>query len=133
MKSIPHGPENLVCPLHKKAMSKVCHTCPMWISVRGKNPQTGEDIDDWNCALAWSAILSVQTAKEAHMVSCEVNAMRNETKKAHDEHLTMATIAVQRATNAVDETISKYAGQSRQLTDNHGSALPEIENANANS
>ena len=110
MKAIPRGPENLVCPLHRKAMEAVCHTCPLWMSVRGKNPQTGEELDDWNCALAWGPLLAVSVARETHAASVELNQMRNETKKAHDEHMTMAAIAVQRASEATEGVIAKYAG-----------------------
>lgn len=123
MKAVPRGPENLVCPMHQKAMVKVCHTCPLWMSLRGKNPQTGEELDDWNCAMAWGPLLAVNAAREMAMLGAEMNAMRNETKKASDEHLTMAAIAVQRSTDAIDTAISRYASPSLTAAPTHLAAI----------
>ena len=47
MAQIPHADEGLVCPLHKQDMSLVCHKCPLWILLRGKHPQSEEEIDRW--------------------------------------------------------------------------------------
>ena len=33
MAQIPRGPDNLFCPDWKKPMSKVCHTCPLWMKL----------------------------------------------------------------------------------------------------
>ena len=109
MKTIPRGPENLICPLHRKAMAKVCHTCPMWMAIKGKHPQTGEDLDDWNCALVWGPIIAVQQTKEAHTVSRELNIMRNENATHHAEQKTMAAIAVQRSNDTFRDAVASYA------------------------
>lgn len=109
MAQIPHGSPDLICPLHRQKMSKVCHTCPMWMCVKGKNPQTGEDVDDWNCALVWGPLLAVQQAKEAYAVSRELNQMRNENSKHHAEQVTMAAIAVQRSNDTFRDAVANYA------------------------
>jgi hypothetical protein len=74
----PHGPPDTYCPLWRKAMAKVCHTCPWWTQVRGKNPQTGADVDDWNCAIAWLPMIGVQAAREAAAGAAETSAFRAE-------------------------------------------------------
>lgn len=132
MKAVPLGPKDLVCPLHRQKMVKVCHTCPMWMSIRGKHPQTGADVDDWNCALAWGPVLAVNAAREMSMVSKEVSVMRSDNRKAHDEHVTMAAIAVQRSNDTIENTIAKYAlssPPSHQIPYSHVSALPAPEAA----
>ena len=56
MVKIPHADEGAICPLHKVDTSTVCHKCPWWTRVIGKNPQSEEMIDDWRCAIALSWI-----------------------------------------------------------------------------
>jgi hypothetical protein len=88
---IPHGPDNLYCPLTLSAplgaskMSKVCHTCPLWMHIRGKNPNTGADVDRWSCGLAQLPILMVENAQQSRFVEGAVNELRKEQTAQHDE------------------------------------------------
>lgn len=75
---IPHGPKDLVCPFHKKYMNKVCHTCPMWVKIVGKNPQTTEIIDKWNCSLAWLPMLTIENTQMTRATGVAVESLRNE-------------------------------------------------------
>ena len=56
---IPHADPGAVCPLHKVDCSKVCHKCPWWIRITGKNPQSEEMMDKWSCAISLLPILMV--------------------------------------------------------------------------
>jgi hypothetical protein len=38
-------------------MEDVCHTCPWWTQMRGKNPQTNEEFDKWACAISFLPML----------------------------------------------------------------------------
>jgi hypothetical protein len=78
MVQIPHGPENLICPLHRKAMAKVCHVCPMWIQVRGKDPQSNAEVDHWNCSLAWLPMLMIENSQMQRQTGAAVESFRNE-------------------------------------------------------
>lgn len=83
-KQIPHAEPGLVCPLHKKDMSLVCHKCPMWTLVRGKHPQSNEDVDQWNCSLAWLPMLLIETAQQSRQTGAAVEAFRNEVTRANE-------------------------------------------------
>jgi hypothetical protein len=83
-KQIPHGDADRYCPLWRKPMSKVCHTCPWWICVSGANPQTGERIDRWECAIAMMPILQVETAKEVRQGAAATESFRNEVVRRAD-------------------------------------------------
>lgn len=83
-KQTPIGDENLVCPLHRKKMAEVCHKCPWWVHVRGRNPNTGEDVDEWNCAIAWGPMLAVNVAQQARETGAAVESFRNEVVRRHD-------------------------------------------------
>jgi hypothetical protein len=73
----PHGPADRVCPLHRKAMSKVCHVCPLWAQLRGRHPQTGDEIDEWNCSLAMLPALLVNNAQEVRQGAAATESLRN--------------------------------------------------------
>lgn len=75
---VPHGPDHMRCPLWHKAMSKVCHTCPWWTQIRGKSPQTGEEIDRWDCAIAHMPILQIEVANMVRGTRAATESMRNE-------------------------------------------------------
>jgi hypothetical protein len=83
MAQIPHANKGLICPLHKQDMSKVCHKCPLWTQVRGKNPQNGEDIDHWNCAIAWLPMMLVENSQMQRQTGAAVESFRNEMVKAN--------------------------------------------------
>jgi hypothetical protein len=78
MAQIPTGPDNLYCPLWHKPMCKVCKTCPWWTQVRGANPNTGEQVDRWDCSLAFLPMLLIETAQQARQTGAATESMRNE-------------------------------------------------------
>lgn len=78
MKQIPHGPDHLYCPFWRKRMSAVCHTCPQWVQLRGTNPNTGEVVDSWQCALAALPMLLIENAQQSRQNGAATESMRNE-------------------------------------------------------
>ena len=90
----PVGPKDMVCPLHRKAMAKVCHHCPWWVLVRGADPQTGAEIDEWNCAIAWGPVLAINTAQQARQGAAATESLRNSMVRAeYAEKSLQATLA----------------------------------------
>lgn len=77
MVKIPHADEGGICPLHKQDMSEVCHKCPWWTMVRGKNPQSEEMIDDWRCAVALLPMLLVENAQVSRGTTVAMELFRN--------------------------------------------------------
>lgn len=78
MATIPHGPADRWCPYWRKKMADVCHTCPQWIQLRGRNPNTGEDVDKWDCAQALLPMLLVETAQQSRQAGAATESFRNE-------------------------------------------------------
>lgn len=74
----PIADAGMLCPDFKKDVSQVCHKCVLYVHLRGTNPQTGQEIDDWNCAKAWGPILAVDIAKEVRQSAAAVETLRNE-------------------------------------------------------
>lgn len=79
---MPAGPQGLKCPLWKKPMSEVCQTCPMWVMVRGTNPNTGEPVDRWECAFALMPVLMIENSQQQRATGAAIESFRNETIKA---------------------------------------------------
>lgn len=84
MKQIPRGPENLYCPFWRKKMSSVCHTCPQWQQFRGRNPNTGEDVDQWQCAAAILPMLLIEASQQVRHAGAATESLRNEVVKRAD-------------------------------------------------
>jgi hypothetical protein len=77
MVKIPHADEGAICPLHKVDTSEVCHKCPWWCRVVGKNPQSEEMIDDWRCAVALLPMLLVENAQVTRGTTVAMETFRN--------------------------------------------------------
>lgn len=79
MPQIPHADEGSTCPLHKVDVSKVCHKCAWWTRILGKNPQSEEPVDHWQCAIAMLPMLLIENAQMTRQGNAAIESMRNET------------------------------------------------------
>ncbi|MBR0879604.1 hypothetical protein ACVMGC_001002 [Bradyrhizobium barranii subsp. barranii] len=77
MAQIPHAEQGTICPLHKVDVSKVCHKCPWWCRVIGKNPQSEEMIDNWQCAITLLPMLLIENAQVSRGTAAAVETFRN--------------------------------------------------------
>lgn len=77
-KQIPCGDENLICPMHKASCDTVCHKCPLWVQLRGTNPNTGEAVDEWMCSLGALPMLMIEAAQQARQGAAATESFRNE-------------------------------------------------------
>jgi len=59
--------------------------CAWFLKVVGKNPQTGADIDDWGCAMAWMPILTIENSQQQRQTGAAVESFRNEMVKANEQ------------------------------------------------
>jgi predicted nucleic acid-binding protein len=91
MAKIPHADEGTICPLHKVDTSEVCHKCPWWTRVIGKNPQSEEMIDDWRCAVALLPMLLIENAQQTRQVGAATETLRNEIVKGVAETIMVAS------------------------------------------
>ena len=63
------------CPL----LDKKCiqFECVFWTQLRGTNPQSGEEIDEYSCAIAWLPMLLIENAKEVRQGAAATESFRN--------------------------------------------------------
>lgn len=78
MAQIPQAEKGLICPLHKQDMSKVCHKCPWWTHIRGKDPQSDKEIDHWGCAIGFLPVLLIENAQTGRATGAAVETLRND-------------------------------------------------------
>lgn len=71
----------LSCPLgHKceEARDGVIHRCTWFIKLRGTNPNSGEEVDEHGCAMAWLPVLLIETAGATRSAGAAIESLRNE-------------------------------------------------------
>lgn len=64
------------CPLIKKDCKGL--ECCWFTQVRGTHPQTGNEVDEWACAIAWMPVLMINTSKEVRQGAAATESLRNE-------------------------------------------------------
>jgi hypothetical protein len=52
--------------------------CSWYTQIRGQNPQTGEAIDEWGCAVTWLPTLLIENAQMQRQTGAAVESFRNE-------------------------------------------------------
>ena len=72
------------CPLIRKDCIE--HKCAWYTHVRGMNPNTGEDIDHWGCAVTWMPMLTIENSQQQRQTGAAVESFRNEVVKSNNEN-----------------------------------------------
>ena len=68
------------CPLGAEcetAKDGAIYRCPWFVQVRGTNPNTGAEVDDWACAIAWTPILLIENSQQQRQTGAAVESFRN--------------------------------------------------------
>lgn len=68
--------------------------CAWFMKVRGENPNTGEEIDDYGCSMAWLPVLMIENSQQQRQTGAAVESFRNEMVKANNtsQQVLMATL-----------------------------------------
>jgi len=67
------------CPLIGEECMKL--KCEWFTEIRGTNPQTGKEVDEWGCAVTWLPMLLVENSQQQRATGAAVESFRNETVK----------------------------------------------------
>tara|TARA_R110000765_G_scaffold179214_1_gene285037 strand:+ start:1097 stop:1342 length:246 start_codon:yes stop_codon:yes gene_type:complete len=73
------------CPLIKKPCKK--HDCNWYIQVMGKNPNTGQDVNEFGCAISWLPMLLIEGSQQTRQAGSAIESFRNEMVKANENLL----------------------------------------------
>jgi hypothetical protein len=74
----------IYCPLIKKDC--IQHKCAWFTQVRGLNPNTGAEVDEWACAVAWMPMMAIEIAQKENQTGAAVESFRNEVVRANTEN-----------------------------------------------
>jgi len=75
------------CPLLNKKCIK--HQCVWYNMLQGKHPQTGQNVQEWGCSIAWMPLLLVENTGKQVQTNSSIESFRNEMVKAN-----MVTLAL---------------------------------------
>lgn len=70
------------CPLVKKECLGL--QCAWFTQVRGTDPNTGKEVDEWACAVAWLPVLLIENSQQQRQTGAAVESFRNEMVKANE-------------------------------------------------
>lgn len=101
-RQIPRGSDDLKCPLLKKAMVDVCHTCPWWQQIRGKHPQSLEDLDRWDCAIALLPLLMIENSQRQMQTAASVDKVATEMQKTDQQSNAVIATLITQLNRAMD-------------------------------
>jgi hypothetical protein len=71
------------CPLNSFEPCKQLD-CAWFIQVRGVNPNTGKDVDEWACSIAWLPMLLIENSQQQRSTGAAVESFRNEMVKTNE-------------------------------------------------
>lgn len=76
------------CPLGSKCEKRIddntIERCAWYTKIVGTNPQTGQEVDEWACTMAWIPILLIENSRQSRSQAAATESMRNEVVKRQD-------------------------------------------------
>ena len=105
------------CPLIGKDCIQT--QCSWFTQVRGNDPQTGKEIDEWGCAVTWMPVLLIENSQMQRQTGAAVESARNESvrdNEANRKLIKQVTTAILQSpiapiqVESVDESINKLKG-----------------------
>lgn len=71
------------CPLNKFKPCKQLD-CAWYMHIRGKNPNTGQEVDEYACSITWLPMLLIENSQQQRQTGAAVESFRNEMVKANE-------------------------------------------------
>lgn len=83
------------CPLNNFNPCKQLE-CAWFIKIAGTNPNTGKEVEDWGCSMAWLPIMMIENSQQQRQTGAAVESFRNEMVKANEvgQRVLLATAGV---------------------------------------
>jgi hypothetical protein len=78
---------------HRTGFQKTCrdmvvkHNCRLWCRIAGVNPNTGEQIDKYDCSDAFMPLLMIENSQMQRQTGAAVESFRNEVVAANERAL----------------------------------------------
>lgn len=97
------------CPLNNFEPCKQLD-CAWFVQMRGTDPNTGKEVDEYSCGIAWLPMLLVENAAQSRQTGAAVESFRNEMVKGAQESQKLL-IASMELNNGTPENIIKLVNE----------------------
>lgn len=77
------------CPLNSFEPCKKLG-CAWFLKIAGTEPNTGKEVEDWGCAVAWLPILLIENAQVSRQSGAAIESFRNAMVSANQQVLAHA-------------------------------------------
>lgn len=78
------------CPLGSQCeeiKDNIKYVCPWYVKVRGKHPQSDEELDECRCAITWMPLLQIETSQQSRQTGAAVESFRNKMVEQNNKML----------------------------------------------
>lgn len=58
--------------------------CAWFMKVAGSNPNTGKEVEEWGCSMAWLPIMVLENSQMQRQTGAAVESFRNEMVKSNE-------------------------------------------------
>ena len=93
------------CPLLKKKCIK--HRCIWYNMLQGKHPQTGLDVQEWGCSIAWLPLLLVENSGKISQTTAATESFRNEMVQSNNISISRRTCMNSIQTEFINEMFNQ--------------------------
>lgn len=77
------------CPLIQKKCKE--HKCKFYVQIVGKDPNTGEDISQFDCTFSWLPMLLIEGAQQTRQSGAAIENFRNEMVRMNEISINLLT------------------------------------------
>ena len=91
------------CPLIRKDCIE--NKCKWYCQVRGVNPNTGQPVDEWQCAINLLPVLLIENSQQQRSTGAAVESFRNEMVKANESNINVLSAAAQMLQHARENKV----------------------------
>ena len=90
---------------HRTGFEKSCrdmvvnHNCRLWCRISGHNPNTGEQIDKYDCSDALMPLLTIENSQQQRQTGAAVESFRNEMVAQNTQRLDAPTTTMMKLIN----------------------------------
>lgn len=96
---------------HMTGFNKTCFKCvtefkcKKWVQILGINPQTGQEINKWDCVDALLPLLQIESSRKMNEVGAAIESFRNQSME----------IARHSISSQIDQVITSRVEQQKAL------------------
>lgn len=88
------------CPLNNFEPCKMFE-CAWFVQMRGQDPNSGKEVDDYACGIAWMPMLLVENALHTRHTGAAVESFRNEMVKANESSQALLKATAEASSNLI--------------------------------